>query len=161
MTFTPWESLCCYIKLQHSHSCFYCNTLEALSEYWTCVCVFSVCLQMQMNVHCLVRRCVKEASVMILWAATSVTARLDRTTTRLKWSVKVRNTHSLCVYVCVWDRNLNDIKSFFVAVISNSADDLLLNHMDPLLTQQLRDTCCISNALLRQRTVPTAGLNIH
>lgn len=58
--------------------------------YSNMCCLLSACLQMQMNVHCLARRCVKEASVWILWAATSVTARPDRTTTLPNWSAEVR-----------------------------------------------------------------------
>lgn len=63
-------------------------------------CPLFVHMQMQMNVPCLARRCVKEASVWILLAATSVTARLGRTMTLSGWSaeVSVRETVTL---ICV------------------------------------------------------------
>lgn len=62
------------------------------------------CFQMQMNVHCLVRKCVKGASVWIQWAATNVTAKVGRITILPSCSAEVRLIHRkiICMFTFIF-----------------------------------------------------------
>lgn len=65
-------------------------------------CLLFACFQMQMNVHCLARKCVKGASVWIQRAAMNVTARLDRIMILPSCSAEVTITHrKIIVFVCL------------------------------------------------------------
>lgn len=64
------------------------------------------CLQTQMNANCLIRRCVKVATVGTQREAMSVTAPADTTTTQSSWSAQVSKTE-----MCARESNGSDLSS--------------------------------------------------